>query len=426
MGRRAKARFKMVLPVRISGTDAGGKNFNLLAYTLDISAGGARLGGICVQPASGATITVQYKQQRARFRVAWIGQPNTPKSEQIGIEYLADEKYIWIDLPSEDFLDDYKAPADLPGAVSAGNTASPDIAGRLKKCTEMLREAEHLIKSANVDPNVLRDFHTAASHVRTTSWAMQRWLELRQKSDDPFPVLTYLNEQRLHMAAKLCRELHADVGRLKLKLPADQVKAFVSSASELLRVLQSPVDASGEAGGPDVPAGDVPAGEDGDGVAMLAELDFEIRTSDLPADGALHLIAERARSLTAADGVAIALGNLQQMVCRASSGFAPSEGVAFQTAAGPAGTAVRTRAPFLCHDTEHDTRVDAAACRGINLRSTLIVPILQPAGAVGIVQLFSGKPGTFNQNTVDLVQRIADMVGALQQNDATSPAASSK
>ncbi len=409
----------MVLPVRISGTDAAGKSFNLLAYTLDISTGGARVGGITVQPAAGATVNVQYKQQRARFRVAWVGQPSTGKAEQIGIEYLPDEKYIWIDLPSEDFLDEYKAPAEQAAAAPAANSGSPDIAARLKKCTEMLRDAEYLIKSADVDPNVLRDFHTAASHVRTTTWAMQRWLELRQKSDDPFPVLTYLNEQRLHMAAKLCRELRADVGRLKLKLPPDQVKAFMSAASELLRVLESPADVSAA-------EADVPTGEEEDGVAVLAELDYELRSSDLSPDGALHLIAERARSLTAADGVAIALGDLQQMVCRSSSGFAPSEGVAFQTSAGPAGTAVRTRAPFLCHDTEDDSRVDAAACRSINLRSTLIVPIVQPAGVMGIVQLFSGKPNSFSQNTVNLLQRMAEMVSALQQNDAASSAASAK
>jgi GAF domain-containing protein len=419
MGRRGKARFKMVLPVRISGADADGKNFNLLAYTLDISAGGARLGGISVHPAIGATVSVQYKQQRARFRVAWVGSANTAKAEQVGIEYLPDEKYIWIDLPSEDFLDEYKVPAEQPNAgPAAQHPGQPDIAARLKKCTEMLRESEQLIKSADVDPNVLREFHTAASHVRTTSWAMQRWLELRQKSDDPFPVLTYLNEQRLQMAAKLCHELRADIGRLKLRLPAEQVKAFVASASGLLRLLESP------AVGPAEPAqADAEAGSDqGDGVAALAELDYEIRSSDLPPEAALPLVAERTRSLTGADGVAIALGNLQQMVCRASSGFAPSEGVAFQTSSGPAGTAVRTRSPFLCHDTETDTRVDAAACRSINLRSTLIVPILQPTGVMGILQLFSGKSNTFNQNTVDLLQRIAEMVSALQQNGAASSA----
>ncbi len=423
MGRRAKARFKMVLPVRISGTDAAGKNFNLLAYTLDISAGGGRVGGITVQPAAGSTITVQYKQQRARFRVAWVGQPNTPKAEQIGIEYLADEKYIWIDLPNEEFLDDFSVAegAAKADAAPTQKSGSPDIAARLKKCTEMLREAEQLIKVANVDPDVLRDFHTAASHVRTTSWAMQRWLELRQKSDDPFPVLTYLNEQRLHMTATLCRELRTDVGRLKLKLPADQVKAFVSTATELLRVLESPAQAPA-----DMSQAEVPGAEESDAVAVLAELDYEVRSSDLPAESALHLVAERTRALTAADGVAIALGNAQEMVCRASSGFAPSEGVTFQTSGGPAGTAVSTRAAFLCHDTDKDPRVDAAACRSINLRSTLIVPILQTAGAVGIIQLFSGKPDAFSQKTADLLQKIAEMVSALQQNSPASSAASGK
>jgi hypothetical protein len=97
----------MVLPVRVWGTEVHGKPFNLLGYTIDISAGGARLAGVAAELRLDDVIAVQYKQQKAKFRVTWIGAPDTPKAKQFGIEYVAGEKFIWMDLPSEEFFDGF-------------------------------------------------------------------------------------------------------------------------------------------------------------------------------------------------------------------------------------------------------------------------------------------------------------------------------
>ena len=45
MGQRKNSRTKMVLPLRVWGTDANGNPFVQLAHTLDVSAHGARLAG---------------------------------------------------------------------------------------------------------------------------------------------------------------------------------------------------------------------------------------------------------------------------------------------------------------------------------------------------------------------------------------------
>lgn len=55
-------------------------------------------------------------------------------------------------------------------------------------------------------------------------------------------------------------------------------------------------------------------------VAEIAALQREITSHGLDCDAALAVTAERARSLTRADGVAILLGNSERMTCRASSG----------------------------------------------------------------------------------------------------------
>ena len=61
----------MVLPVSVWGTDSDGKHFHQLAYTLDISTGGARLAGLAAKLQKGDTIGVKYKQRKAPFRVVW-------------------------------------------------------------------------------------------------------------------------------------------------------------------------------------------------------------------------------------------------------------------------------------------------------------------------------------------------------------------
>src|ERR1041385_1420665 len=119
MGLRKKPRVKMVVPVRIWGTDSAGNPFDILAYTLNVSATGARLGGVKVPLGVGDAVTIQYKQQRARFKTAWLGQPGTPTQDQIGVALLEQDRQIWTELndPST-YLDDFagkrRTPAEPP------------------------------------------------------------------------------------------------------------------------------------------------------------------------------------------------------------------------------------------------------------------------------------------------------------------------
>jgi len=100
----------MVLPLRVWGMDTEQKMFSLLAHTLDISRGGARLGGIRVQLNLGDVIGVQYRASKARFKVTWLGRIGKPDHDQIGIEQLEPVKDIWgLDLPREVVEDDPNA-----------------------------------------------------------------------------------------------------------------------------------------------------------------------------------------------------------------------------------------------------------------------------------------------------------------------------
>ena len=95
----------------------------------------------------------------------------------------------------------------------------------------------------------------------------------------------------------------------------------------------------------------------------------------LTLDRAVVQVLARAMAITRANGAAIAIGPPEAMVCRASAGNAPDVGVPINPSSGLTGYCVRSRATVRCDDTETDERVNAAACREMELRSALVIPV---------------------------------------------------
>lgn len=96
----------MVLPVKVS-LDAE----NQLAHTLDITRGGARLGGLRTRLEPGTIISLQRGSKKAQFRIAWVRQLG-PNELQAGIEALEMQDKFWgVDLSNQthEAKDDLKA-----------------------------------------------------------------------------------------------------------------------------------------------------------------------------------------------------------------------------------------------------------------------------------------------------------------------------
>ncbi|OLE13349.1 MAG: hypothetical protein AUG89_05310 [Acidobacteria bacterium 13_1_20CM_4_56_7] len=87
--RRINPRRKMVLPVKISGGEGGG-----LAYTMDITSIGARLGGVRATLETGQTVSLTRNGRKASFKVVWVHQVN-PKEMHVGIEALQGVDNFW-------------------------------------------------------------------------------------------------------------------------------------------------------------------------------------------------------------------------------------------------------------------------------------------------------------------------------------------
>jgi hypothetical protein len=95
MGKRRDPRIVAKLDVRIAGIDADGRPLLQAATTGNISRQGALLEGIQGTFKAGEVISVTYKSNKARFRVAWIGVAGTEKAGQIGVESVDSSKCIW-------------------------------------------------------------------------------------------------------------------------------------------------------------------------------------------------------------------------------------------------------------------------------------------------------------------------------------------
>jgi hypothetical protein len=110
MQKRREQRIRMVLPLRVSATDASDARFEELAHTLDIAPHGARLGAIRHQLKMGTTIVVQYRQHRLHCRVIWLRLLEGTKEYQVGVELLEKGKDVWgIDLNTVNTVEEPEA-----------------------------------------------------------------------------------------------------------------------------------------------------------------------------------------------------------------------------------------------------------------------------------------------------------------------------
>src|SRR6185437_8095804 len=128
-------------------------------------------------------------------------------------------------------------------------------------------------------------------------------------------------------------------------------------------------------------------------------------------DDVLHLVAERAMTITGADGVAIAFAEGDAIVCRASVGqIVPDRGVRLDPNSAFSGACFRTASVARCDDTENDTRVSAQACRRLGALSIVAVPLLGHRNVLGLIEVFSTRVRAFADNDIRTLRLLAELI----------------
>jgi len=139
----------------------------------------------------------------------------------------------------------------------------------------------------------------------------------------------------------------------------------------------------------------------------------EIAASDLDLDSAMRLIAARGQELTGANAGVIEIADGDEMVYRVVTGEAtPFLGVRLKQATSLSGLCVAEGRVLHSDDTRTDPRVDAAACRRVNARSMLCVPLVHQEQIVGVLKVYSPEPGNFDDGDVETLELLSELVAA--------------
>src|ERR1700687_3616849 len=95
MGKRREPRIQVRLQVRIAGVDASGRPLLQMLTTRNISRHGALLEGIERAFRPGEIISLSYNDNRARFRVSWMGEAGTNRGGEMGVQSIDPAKCVW-------------------------------------------------------------------------------------------------------------------------------------------------------------------------------------------------------------------------------------------------------------------------------------------------------------------------------------------
>ena len=128
-------------------------------------------------------------------------------------------------------------------------------------------------------------------------------------------------------------------------------------------------------------------------------------------DEVLQLVAERALAITGSDGIAVAITDGSEVVCRASAGdAAPPRGARLDPRSGFSASCLRSGEIVRCDDSENDSRVNVEICRRLGTRSMVALPLREQSRVVGLIEAFSGIPYGFNDSDIRSLNLLAELI----------------
>ncbi len=147
-------------------------------------------------------------------------------------------------------------------------------------------------------------------------------------------------------------------------------------------------------------------------LTAILELQKSIRMGHLDVDGAAHLIAEWARSVANASGVAMGRLKGDQLIYTAGSGSAASYIGRRVMATFSTWAPKEINSEILrVEDTTTDSRIEAAVCRQFGVKSLLILPIYHGRFVGGVLQVLFNEPHSFLDQEVRTYWILAKLIG---------------
>jgi diguanylate cyclase (GGDEF)-like protein len=154
----------------------------------------------------------------------------------------------------------------------------------------------------------------------------------------------------------------------------------------------------------------------------VIELQNAIAAAGMNADEVMRIVAERAETLTSANGGMVALVEGDDIVHRAVVGSAmPVLGMRLSKATSLAGRCVADRHAMKVDDASSDPRVDPETKARFGSGSLLCVPLLYGEHAVGTLMVVSAQIGAFTDEDVETLPLLAQIVAIALHRTTTYP-----
>ncbi|MGA8035142.1 MAG: hypothetical protein WA823_13835 [Candidatus Acidiferrales bacterium] len=126
---------------------------------------------------------------------------------------------------------------DLPSSPKDSGSPS-SVTARLETATSELQQLEQLVQSGELDQRVLSEFRNAVDHIRTTAWAVQKWVGLTNESGgDPFSVLPIMSAERVRRATQIANDLCLDLQSSDIGIDTPGILELFNAVDDLRRRL---------------------------------------------------------------------------------------------------------------------------------------------------------------------------------------------
>ena len=152
---------------------------------------------------------------------------------------------------------------------------------------------------------------------------------------------------------------------------------------------------------------------DAERLETIVALHREVEGAEFDVEGVVLDVLERARTLLGATAATAGVIEGDQIVYRYRTGPGRnSDPIVTPRDASLSGICARTGEVVYCEDSEHDSRVDKAACRKQGLRSMVIVPLRHRQEVVGVLNVNAPEVCAFDCNDIRSVELIGGAISA--------------
>lgn len=146
-------------------------------------------------------------------------------------------------------------------------------------------------------------------------------------------------------------------------------------------------------------------------LSSIVELQRAVREGQLGEQGTMQLIAERARAIAYASGVAIGLLNRDHLFYAAGTGTAMSYvGMRVKATLSVSRMSESCAEILRVENAEVDQRIEAAVCRQFRAKSLLILPVFRAQALAGVLHVLFDEPHVFEDQEMRTYRILAGLL----------------